>query len=303
MENIFISVIITAYNRRNFLLGAIKSVLSQTLPKNKYEIIVIKNFSDDRIDKYIEGNNIKNILMDGTIGQFLSIGIKESRGNIISFLDDDDLFFNNKLEYVYSIFKNNKKLVYYHNLPKFIDENNIYLSKTNHSISFNISCISIKRNIINLEALKNLYIIQDSFMYCSALESHGMIIRGKQILTYYRFHNSTSNYKEKNDSKIIHKNELFVNYLLNFENLYKVFKNDRVKIYILNYIITLKIEMNILHKLGYAKINYKIKKIEILRYLFIFNYWDSRKKYYLKFLKLLELYMPIKMCKKLELLY
>ncbi|AAT42890.1 glycosyltransferase [Picrophilus oshimae] len=105
MEDLFISVIITAYNRKEFLLDAVKSALNQTLSKEKYEIIVIKNYNDDNIDEFLNKNNIKNIIMDGTIGEYLYKGINESKGDIISFLDDDDLFFNNKLEYVYNLFK------------------------------------------------------------------------------------------------------------------------------------------------------------------------------------------------------
>ena len=48
---IFISVIIIAYKRKEFLLGAIKSVLNQTLDKKYYEIIVVKNYKDDAIDR------------------------------------------------------------------------------------------------------------------------------------------------------------------------------------------------------------------------------------------------------------
>ena len=43
----YISVIITAYNRKDFLFNAIKSVVNQTLDKKYYEIIVIKNFEDN----------------------------------------------------------------------------------------------------------------------------------------------------------------------------------------------------------------------------------------------------------------
>jgi len=39
----FISVIITAHNRRELLLEAVNSALNQTLPKDEYEIIVVKN--------------------------------------------------------------------------------------------------------------------------------------------------------------------------------------------------------------------------------------------------------------------
>jgi len=58
----FISVIITAHNRRRFLLEAVNSALNQTLPKDEYEIIVVKNFEDERIDKFLEEHYVKNIV-------------------------------------------------------------------------------------------------------------------------------------------------------------------------------------------------------------------------------------------------
>jgi glycosyltransferase involved in cell wall biosynthesis len=42
----FISVIIVAHKRREFLLDAINYALNQALPKDEYEIIVVKNFSE-----------------------------------------------------------------------------------------------------------------------------------------------------------------------------------------------------------------------------------------------------------------
>ena len=302
MRDIFISVIITAYNRKDFLLDAIKSALNQTLDKKYYEIIVIKNFNDEIIDTFIENNNIIQILMDGTIGKFLYAGINESHGQIISFLDDDDLFFNNKLEDVYNLFKNNN-IVYYHNLLEYINENKISINKRNYNISFNLSSISIKKDIINMDALKEISIDQDIFMYLCALESNGKIIRGKETLTYYRFHNSVSNYVENNDFKLTHKTELFKNAVSNVYNIYNKFHNNKVKLFLFNQIITLKLELNILYKIGYCKSNYKIDKNEILKYLYIFQYGDSKKLYYIKLLKLFELFMPNSIIKNIELFY
>ena len=112
---VFISVIITAYKRKEFIMDAIKSVLNQTLPRKYYEIIVVKNFIDSDIDKYINDNNIKNIFSNDISLSGKSVeAIKSSHGEIISFLDDDDMFYNNKLEYIYDLFKNNINLVYYH---------------------------------------------------------------------------------------------------------------------------------------------------------------------------------------------
>ncbi|SMD30796.1 glycosyltransferase family 2 protein [Picrophilus oshimae] len=197
MEDLFISVIITAYNRKEFLLDAVKSALNQTLSKEKYEIIVIKNYNDNNIDKFLNKNNIKNIIMDGTIGEYLYKGINESKGDIISFLDDDDLFFNNKLEYVYNLFKKNNNLIYYHNNSKIIDKNGKITKLRINAPYFNMSSINIKKDIINIDNIiyyiKKISTDQDLFMYLCALESDKKIISNKMELTYYRYHNSTSN--------------------------------------------------------------------------------------------------------------
>ena len=44
-----LSVIVTAYNRKEFLLEALQSAVNQTLKREEYEIICIKNFKDAKI--------------------------------------------------------------------------------------------------------------------------------------------------------------------------------------------------------------------------------------------------------------
>jgi len=138
-------------------------------------------------------------------------------------------------------------------------------------------------------------------MYYSALESKGKIISDKEILTYYRFHNSASNYVGDSESKITHKSRLFRDYISQLEAMSKMFKNKTVNRIIFNYTISLRMEIDILHKLGYSNINEKMKIIYILKYLFIFYYLDSKKFYIFKYIKLLQLYiMPKKLCKIIE---
>jgi len=138
-------------------------------------------------------------------------------------------------------------------------------------------------------------------MYYSALESKGKIISDKEILTYYRFHNSVSTSVGDSESRITHKSRLFRDSISQLEAMSKMFKNKKVNRLIFNYIISLRMEINILHKLGYSNINEKIKIMDILKYLFIFNYLDSKKFYIFKYIKLLELYiMPKKLCKTIE---
>ena len=189
----YISVIITAYNRESFLLNAIKSAVNQTINKRHYEVIVIKNFKEHTVDEFIDNHNIKNIFMDGSVGKFLYSGVSVSTGEIISFLDDDDLFSKDKLQVVYNKFKSNNNLCYYHNAHITVNEQyQKFDSKLGRSITFNLSSISVRKSILNLNNLKKINSNTDHFMYLSALESDNNIIADKEELTYYMFHNSVS---------------------------------------------------------------------------------------------------------------
>ena len=82
-----ITVIIAAYNRKAFLKEAIASALDQTLPRSKYEIVVIKNFRDKDIDSYIKKNHLKSVLSNtASNGGFIVDAFKKSRGDVICFL-------------------------------------------------------------------------------------------------------------------------------------------------------------------------------------------------------------------------
>ena len=232
----YISVIITAYNRKEFLLNSIKSVLNQTIDKKSYEIIVIKNFTDETIDDFINKNNIKRILMNGTVGEFLDKGILAANGEIISFLDDDDLFFSNKLGIVYNEFKKDNTIVYYHNLSVPINENGetININGMNASLDFNMSSISIKKSIVKIYNADKINTSQDTLMYLYALESGKNIIKGKEKLTYYMFHNSISNILSTNFEEykkfIITKSDLNLNKYILFRNIFQ----SRKAIYYIN---------------------------------------------------------------------
>lgn len=109
IENDMVSVIIPTYNRYQFMLNAVKSVKEQTY-KN-IEIIVINDCSTEK--EYYDTSN--NILNDVTIihleensrkklgypcaGYVRNKGIIKATGKYIAFLDDDDIWLPNKLEY------------------------------------------------------------------------------------------------------------------------------------------------------------------------------------------------------------
>jgi len=108
-----ISVIVTAYRRRQYLYNALLSVKAQTLPKDKYEVIVVKDFEDPQVDGLIKEMGWRSVYSDEEYqGRMYLNGLKEANGDIIAFLDDDDVYVPNKLEYVYNVFSQNPDVGY-----------------------------------------------------------------------------------------------------------------------------------------------------------------------------------------------
>ena len=142
--------------------------------------------------------------MDGTVGEFLYAGVSASSGGIISFLDDDDLFSSNKLEVVYNKFKSTNNLCYYHNTHITMDKKyQKFDSKLGKSVAFNLSSISVRKSILNLNYLKKISANTDHFMYLSALDSGKNISTDNKKLTCYMRHNSSSQIETKNLDKFI----------------------------------------------------------------------------------------------------
>jgi len=99
----FISVIIPNYNYAHFVGDAIESVMAQTY-KN-FELIVVDNGSTDKSKQVLEEyggeypQQIRLVFQEnrGQAGS-RNRGILESKGNLIAFLDADDVWMPNKLE-------------------------------------------------------------------------------------------------------------------------------------------------------------------------------------------------------------
>ena len=114
MKEPLVSVIIPSYNRFEYLLNAVNSVKDQTY-KN-YEIIVVNDESSQKeyYENTIEDINLINIKKKdypdwgGSRQPLRNIGAEIAKGEYLAFLDDDDMWMNNKLELqINEMLKNN----------------------------------------------------------------------------------------------------------------------------------------------------------------------------------------------------
>ena len=107
-----ISIIIPTYNSSRFLGYSLTSILKQTY--KDWEIIVVDDASQDDtnliVEKFIEENNLNNRLnycrheKNRGVSAAKNTGIKAAKGELISFLDADDIWYPYKLERVINIF-------------------------------------------------------------------------------------------------------------------------------------------------------------------------------------------------------
>jgi glycosyltransferase involved in cell wall biosynthesis len=93
-----VSVIIPTYNCQDYLIEAIESVLSQT--DCDFELIVIDDGSTDQTRTVLQPyhNRLRYIYQPNQgVATARNHGIRQSRGDLIAFLDADDYFLPNKL--------------------------------------------------------------------------------------------------------------------------------------------------------------------------------------------------------------
>ncbi len=113
-----ISVVIATYNRVEHLKRCLEALRNQTLEKEKYEIIVVDDGSRDGTVAFLQnlrwpdGPAFRYVLGShrGPAGA-RNIGVRQARGRIVTFLDDDTIAEAQLLEKVLQTFRNNEDLV------------------------------------------------------------------------------------------------------------------------------------------------------------------------------------------------
>ena len=101
-----VSILINNYNYANFVGEAIKSALAQTYPH--IEIIVVDDGSTDNSLGVIQefGDRVRLVAKEnGGQASAFNAGFAESKGEIICFLDADDLFVADKVSRLVAVFE------------------------------------------------------------------------------------------------------------------------------------------------------------------------------------------------------
>jgi len=118
MSKHLFSIIIPTYNRADFIVKTIQSVLNQTY--NNFEVIVVDDGSTDNtsaVVKAIKDKRIKYYQKDNAErAAARNYGIKKAKGDYITFLDSDDILYQKYLEEANLFIKKNKSVDIFHQL-------------------------------------------------------------------------------------------------------------------------------------------------------------------------------------------
>ena len=241
-----ISILISTYDRKQYIGRAVKSLLDQNTDKQNFEVVVVKGFLDENIDKFLDANNVKRIFLnEKSLGKKIAQGVMECKGEFICFLDDDDEFEPNKIHRLCEIINTDPDADFIHDSILKIGEDGSVLDSRNSGIQFRnflftpgagdysalskflryrgdwyLSAMCIRKSVIEL-VLKELQETNqslDKFIFFAALNHGKKIMMISDRLTRYRLHQSTTTYIGS-ESDFLAKREIF------FRNTVKVFGN------------------------------------------------------------------------------
>lgn len=252
MINTLVSIIMPAYNAENFISESIESVIGQTYAN--WELIIVDDGSTDNtrnvVHSYINQDSRIHYFFQENARQAKArnTGIKNSKGDIIAFLDADDLwlpqklelslkeFYNGEQDVLFTdayIFNNSTQLSHYENLPNINivaktyhgDEGlNAFLYENRIPI---LTVIATRESILNVNCFReeNKGGTEDYELWLNLL-ANNHIIRGTDLkLSLYRIHSNSTTATNNMDINVI---KMFSRFFTKYPNLKSKYKKQIV---------------------------------------------------------------------------
>ena len=174
LKNPLISIIINCHNGEQYLNLAIESILNQTY--SNWEVIFFDNKSTDNSLKIVDGKDSRIKIFKSK--SFISLyearneAINFCTGEAITFLDVDDIWVENKLEYQVKSYLDGNKFIY-GNYYQINEINEIINKKTQKPSSstneliirntISIGCVMIETKLLKSEKFDSYYDLLGDF--------------------------------------------------------------------------------------------------------------------------------------------
>ncbi len=206
MKNKLVSIIIPYFRKKDFFLKTILSIKSQSY-KN-IEIIVIYDDEDKTDLNFIKKlsilKNFKLIINKKNVGAGFSRnkGIKESKGYYIAFLDSDDLWEKNKLNYQINFMKKNN-VSFSHTSYTIINsigkkigsrkvEKNLSHENLLKSCDIGLSSVVLKKDILKKNYFPNITTKEDFVLWLKLSKKNKIVGINKELTRWRKLNTSLS---------------------------------------------------------------------------------------------------------------
>jgi len=225
-----VSIIIPYFKKKKFIKHTINSVVNQTY--KKYEVIIVyddTNFSDlPYIKKIIKNIKKKKIVINkknSGAGISRNIGVKNSSGKFIAFLDADDVWHKNKLKEQINFMKNQKVNFSFTSYSIINDKNqvnrnvvaekNMTYDKLIKSCDIGLSTVIIKSNLLKMYRFPPIKTKEDYVMWLKLSKNRIKLSGLKKNLASWRKLNeslSSSTFQKLKDAFTVYNKYLKFNF-------------------------------------------------------------------------------------------
>ena len=244
-KNPLVSIIIPYFKKRSYIDKTLKSIISQTY--KKYEILIIYDDLDLKDyfylkNRYKNKKNIKVLKNKKNLGAGYSRneGIIKSKGKYIAFIDADDLWNKNKLQFQ-TIFMEKKDIQISHTSYKIIYNDKTIGYRVAKELKFQniltscdigLSTVMIRKKLLSRFKFPNIKTKEDYVLWLKILKTGIKIYPIKRQLASWRkvkFSLSSSVVQKLHDGYLVYRVYLKYSILRSFYNLMLLSLNFLIK--------------------------------------------------------------------------
>jgi glycosyltransferase involved in cell wall biosynthesis len=199
----------------------VESLFAQTLARDRFEILVVKNYADDDIDRFLTERGVQQWATTARpLAEKLLEALGRSRGQVIAFLEDDDLYRPERLAAVESAFQEDPSLGFFRNgfdvmdqegrpfggplseavrtsqesardlIVRDADKETYHRTLVDALPDFNTSTMAIRRDLLTAVAgpLRRVERGVDRFLFYTAMAAPCTVRLDRRRLTVFRVH-------------------------------------------------------------------------------------------------------------------